>query len=106
MQEQKISNIGRREEMDYEEKEWIWIGGGYIGEKEERKIKVLLRWGRKKRPKRDLDARKLINSDDMGDVGDMGYVGDWAHLFAHRMKLFHTLTSIFQHSNTLRLFPY
>ena len=28
------------------------------------------------------------------------------HLFAHRMKLFHTLTSIFQHSNTLRLFPY
>ena len=29
-----------------------------------------------------------------------------SHLFAHRMKLFHTLTSIFQHSNTLRLFPY
>ena len=28
------------------------------------------------------------------------------HLFAHRMKLFYTLTSIFQHSNTLRLFPY
>ena len=32
------------------------------------------------------------------------YVLDNTHLFTHRMKLFHTLTSIFQHSNTL--FPY